>query len=80
MEDVEKRKNLVKRNIGPVPSREEHGSMSTISVPLRSWDGFVATSTIPLHERQAVDASNAKVRDYIGLGIAEHGGYLAMNE
>ena len=27
-----------------------------------------------------MDASNAEVRDYIGLGIAKHSGYLEMNE
>ena len=80
MEDLEKRKNLIKSDIGPVPSREQHRSMSAVSAPFRSWDGCVATSTIPRLERQAMDATNAEVRNYIGLLIFEHGPYLERNE
>jgi hypothetical protein len=80
MEDLERGNNLVKSNIGSVPSREQYGSVSAVSVPLRSRSGVGAASTVPLHERQAVDPANTKVRDYIGLRFVEHLGYLEINE
>ena len=62
-----------------MPSREQHRSVSAVSAPLRSWGGAIA-STLPCHERQAVNSTDTKVRGWIVLGLNEHLGYLEINK
>jgi hypothetical protein len=80
MDDPEEVNNLIKSNIGPVPSWEKHGSVSAVSAPTRSWDSCATTSTIPLLIRQAVNPANTKVRGYIGLKIFGYLDCFEVNE
>jgi hypothetical protein len=80
MEDVEKGNDLIKGNIGSMPSWEKHRSVSTVSAPLRSLGGLGPASTLPLHKRQTMDPANTKVRGRIRLRVIEHLGYFETGE